>query len=139
MRKHGPHQAAARSPGRPAFDKNRLLALLCLRQGLRVVVLDERQFREQRRSKTGEEQQRQQHPFHWNAGMTAGWAKREQLGRDKKMDIHPSANSTWKISMKPLLFSMRLTDHGRSTTSSRWTSSRSPGGGQLLKTINKKR
>jgi hypothetical protein len=48
MRKHGPHQAAARSPRRPAFDKDRLLALPGLSQRLWIVVLEERQLRRQR-------------------------------------------------------------------------------------------
>ena len=60
MREHGPHQAAARSPWRPAFNKNRLLVLRRLGQRLFVVVLDERKFRHQRRGKSGKDQQRQQ-------------------------------------------------------------------------------
>ena len=44
MREHGPHQAAARSPRSPALDEDRLLALLCLRERLLIIVLDDREL-----------------------------------------------------------------------------------------------
>ena len=57
MRKHGPHQAAARSPRRPALDEDWLLVLLGLRESLLVMVLNERELGGSRGPKAKEHQE----------------------------------------------------------------------------------
>ncbi|PYY18434.1 MAG: hypothetical protein DMG61_00405 [Acidobacteria bacterium] len=81
MREHGPHQAAARSPRRPALYEDRLPALLRLRERLWIVVLDERELCG-KRGREADEDQQSENLFHATADGLAQRAERERKMRE---------------------------------------------------------